>query len=397
MENKDVISEIKCPLCGYSKTDTIHEEIDLDIDYSHENFLTRKDSYNICERCQLIFIHPRPSIDSLENYYSNVYVAQSSDDVENSYKSLQYDNTLNFILENTDDIKTIVDIGMSSGFLLSKFKKLKNVKLIGIEPSKEICKIAENEYGVKALQGQLEEIDLEKENLMGIADIVICSHVLEHIIDPGNFLKKLTNIIKPKGFLYIEVPSNLILRNFKDAIYGRNIHHLHINQFMASNLNYACHKLQFYPVNVFDDFNYNYPVLRALYIKQSPISRAKDVFNGQINIIEDFFKNSHNLILNSLKSNHEQIVLWGGGHDLFHLIRRYPELSECERLVLVDKNPIKISKDFFGMKIHDPLNVEWDNVSEIFITPSEGMLKIDIKKDIEKNFSQNVKISFLFE
>ena len=217
------------------------------------------------------------------------------------------------------------------------------------------------------------------------------------MINPKEFLEKLGKIVKPKGFLYIEVPSTQILGNLKDAaIYGRQIIHVHLNHFMASTLNYACSQLDFYPVKVIDDLNNNYPVLRALYVKQSSNSRVRDVFQGQIDIRETFFDKSIDSLIKSLNSDCGAIVLWGAGHDLFQLIRSYPKFVKYEKLILVDRSPLKITKDFFGLKIHDPSTLNFDNVSEIFITPSESILKIDIQKDIEENCPNHIKISFLF-
>ena len=81
---------------------------------------------------------------------------------------------------------------------------------------------------------------------------------------------------------------------------------------------------------------------------------------------------------------------------MFQLIRRYPKFVKYEKLILVDRSPLKITKDFFGLKIHDPSTLNFDNLSEIFITPSESILKIDIQKDIEENCPNHIKISFLF-
>src|SRR6185436_6978988 len=40
-------------------------------------------------------------------------------------------------------------------------------------------------------------------------DLVIMSHVLEHVWHPTNFLRVATSLVKPGGYIYIEVPFEL--------------------------------------------------------------------------------------------------------------------------------------------------------------------------------------------
>ncbi|GEM_PF-206457 len=56
------------------------------------------------------------------------------------------------------------------------------------------------------------EVDLDRPEEIaaipaGAYDLVLCSHVLEHVRDPWAVIPELARAVKPGGFLYIEVPS----------------------------------------------------------------------------------------------------------------------------------------------------------------------------------------------
>lgn len=68
-----------------------------------------------------------------------------------------------------------------------------------------------------ALMDAFHEIDLDRPELLAAVpaeayDLVICSHVLEHLRDPWAVLPGLVRTVKPGGFFYIEVPAERSLR-----------------------------------------------------------------------------------------------------------------------------------------------------------------------------------------
>ncbi|NMC20176.1 MAG: class I SAM-dependent methyltransferase [Thermogutta sp.] len=68
-----------------------------------------------------------------------------------------------------------------------------------------------------ALMDAFYEIDLDRPELLTAVpsaayDLVICSHVLEHLRDPWAVIPELARAVKPGGFLYIEVPAERSLR-----------------------------------------------------------------------------------------------------------------------------------------------------------------------------------------
>lgn len=392
-ESKNII----CPLCGLHGSYLCYEERVLDVDYLQDEFNTHLEQYLICDDCGLIYIYPRPSADILQKYYASIQVSQISNSVLKNYKKPEYERTVNFVLTNTG-IKggRIVDVGAASGDLLNRLGSCTHSHCIGIEASKECCDFAKEQYGLEMIQDQLEEIDFIMHGLKDSADLVLCCHTLEHVINPARFLYHLSLIVKPSGFLYIEVPSTQILATFHNPRYGRNIHHLHLNHFAASNLSSVCEKLGFSPVIVLDDIGTNYPSLKALFIKQRPSDRTKNLFLQQVHLIEDTYTQIKHFIATIFNESHKKVVLWGAGQDLFYILQENPEIFPADRVILVDINLNKQGKDFFGLNIINPYDVDWTSIAHILITPSNQSLQLHILEDIDRMCPSHIQCSLLF-
>ena len=71
----------------------------------------------------------------------------------------------------------IIDIGSNDGVALKPFKDLKFKNILGIEPAKNLAKLANNN-NIKTYNGFLDERSLKK--IKRNADIVLASNVFAH-------------------------------------------------------------------------------------------------------------------------------------------------------------------------------------------------------------------------
>ena len=95
----------------------------------------------------------------------------------------------------------ILEIGSSTGVMLKLFKD-SGWEVLGIEPSKKACGIA-NARGVKTVNTDFESAHLKDR----IFDVVILNHVLEHLNDPKQILKKCHQVLVKNGIIFIDVPN----------------------------------------------------------------------------------------------------------------------------------------------------------------------------------------------
>ena len=106
--------------------------------------------------------------------------------------------------------KFIVDIGSNDGILLEPLKKL-NVKAIGIDPSINVGKIA-NDKGLETFIGFFNK-DIINKILKKYKkpDLVVASSVVTHLENPLEFAKNIKYFLEDKGTLIIEIE---YLQNF---------------------------------------------------------------------------------------------------------------------------------------------------------------------------------------
>ena len=125
---------------------------------------------------------------------------------------------------NSDDL--VIDIGSNVGVLLDSFKSL-GIKVLGVDPAKNICKIA-NKRGINTLNSFFDsdicDLILKK---YGKAKVITGTNVFAHIDDLSKLFRNLKKILHKKdGIFIIEVPHFLNLLN--DLEYD-TIYHEHLS------------------------------------------------------------------------------------------------------------------------------------------------------------------------
>lgn len=99
--------------------------------------------------------------------------------------------------------KKLLEIGSGEGFVLQLFEK-KGFDVFGIEPSKDNLEIIKKKLKRgNCKTGFAEELPQFDRKF----DVIIMSHVLEHIVDCRDILSKLKNALSQDGILFIEVPN----------------------------------------------------------------------------------------------------------------------------------------------------------------------------------------------
>jgi 2-polyprenyl-3-methyl-5-hydroxy-6-metoxy-1,4-benzoquinol methylase len=204
--NQNLIAKSTCPCCE-SREARVVSMVD---GKTKEHLITIA-----CEVCGLGRIDPLPSEFELEKWYKEKY--------RQAYKGIEKPK-LKYVLragrnaverycwlsENiniTDSNNlntTVLDIGSSSGEFVSLMKGL-GFDAVGIEPHQGYAEYAAKEHGLKVLSGSLNDLveSFEKRSL----SLVTMFHVLEHLPEPVKALKKIANLLKQDGYIFIEVPN----------------------------------------------------------------------------------------------------------------------------------------------------------------------------------------------
>ena len=181
----------------------------------HKNRLTLLKYPFLIEQCRndaTIIMTSRLRIQDKNDVYSSGYhFVEMTDErpdwnsLRETYQSRRLRNMKKVGLPTCDMFgsdPTALDVGCGTGSFCELLHKLGFLTL-GIDLSENTIQIARRQYP------HLEFKPLPAENIseLGSAfDLVVLSHILEHIRDDTGFLEGLKHVMKQESFLYIEVP-----------------------------------------------------------------------------------------------------------------------------------------------------------------------------------------------
>lgn len=236
----------KCEICGSNKCELLFNQEDKNLNIPGKFSIFR------CNNCGVLFINPQPTSSELEKHYSNgMYYSLNKIDTKSkklNIKILLYKtyfdkknkniflrlilNPLKFIARGTIIIPNskLLDIGSGSGQFLYEMKKL-GMDVQGIEPG-DFNKKESEKYKLNIEKKDLIKYKAKKESF----DIITMNHVLEHVHNPKEVVRKIHDLLKKNGILIIGVPNKNSLAYY---IFGKNWHQLDVPRhlFNYSNKN----------------------------------------------------------------------------------------------------------------------------------------------------------------
>ena len=149
--------------------------------------------------------------------------------------NLTYFYPLKYLHQEFDDFKhlKVLDVACGVGALSFYFASLgAKIKAIDIsERAINICKKTQNflsKENNKFKKMNFEKISIEKFKSKEKFDLVICSEIIEHVIDDDLFLKKVHQQLKKNGILYLSTPSpeNILYKKGKLEKFDKEVGHL---------------------------------------------------------------------------------------------------------------------------------------------------------------------------
>jgi len=172
-----------------------------------ENF---KDGWHImrCPQCELTFVHPQPSTETISSYYNGMYSELASEYNQQKMKwARQSVEGYRSVLEKLGgaNTNTLLDLGGGLGYYSKAFEEAGFfVTLVEQDPvsanfAREVLKI----------KNIIEEsIDQFFEYNHGKYDIVFLRHVIEHSASPSTLIKQVEKRLSASGILIIETDNN---------------------------------------------------------------------------------------------------------------------------------------------------------------------------------------------
>ena len=196
----------------------------------------------LCKKCGIMRASPRLTKESYVNLYTYDYRTLYGDndwDKNELYKMKlqQAQEAHSFIAKYiTLPPKAVVfDIGCNMGTMLLPFHQ-NGCEVMGVDYGIEYIEFGRKKTGLNLQVGGIEKL----RDFGGKADLVILNHVLEHFLDLENELAAIRKIIKPDGYIFIDLPGTLwwIKKICKGNILSV-LQNAHTWQFSLSALRYA--------------------------------------------------------------------------------------------------------------------------------------------------------------
>lgn len=143
-------------------------------------------------------------------------------DVEHRYTKMH-----RLLRERLGDLagKRILDLGLSRGLFLERFRRYPDVQLGGIEIDPEEAERAQSRgldadrHFVNVFDGSRMVARLPYDD--GSADVVLAGEIIEHIVDTESFLREIHRVLAPGGAVVLSTPNILWWKHRVALLAGR--------------------------------------------------------------------------------------------------------------------------------------------------------------------------------
>jgi len=209
----------------------------------------------VCNHCDLGVAHPMPSEEILKKLYENEDANYWGSMNLKTISIKRYPGPYGLamarwnlieshLIEMNTKEPTIIDVGAGFGFLgivASQQTHLEKLKYIAIEPDKSMHKPMSDNWKNLGLQSAL-QTSCNIDDIDDQADVLVLSHILEHVPEPIDFLRQVLKKLKKGGLLFIDVPCHD--ERFKPDVFP------HLYFFSPQNLGLILDKLELETVDI---------------------------------------------------------------------------------------------------------------------------------------------------
>ena len=351
--------KFECRSCGNNKLKRV---ISLGYQPLANNLLRKKDEkcelypleVNYCDNCHNCQLSV--AVDPKKMFSNYLYTSSTSSSFREHFITAAKNYVKEFKLKPKKSY--IIDIGSNDGIALKPFKDLGFKNILGVEPAKNLAKLA-NKNKIKTFNGFLEKKNIK--NIKKNADLILASNVFAHSDNLKEMAECMMQLLSKKGTIIIEV--QYLVDTLKDLTFD-NIYHEHYNYWSLTSL-----------INFFKQFQVK--VFRVekidthggsirVYISKDKNKKIEKNVKGLIKQEEKFgiknfktyenfgkkiYKIRENVIknLNNLKKNKESIIGYGAPAKATTALNFFGISKEID--YIIEDNKLKHKKFIPGVKI----------------------------------------------
>jgi len=223
--------KFECRSCGNIKLKRV---VSLGYQPLANNLLNKKDDkcelypleVNYCENCHNCQLSV--AVDPKKMFSNNLYTSSTSASFREHFIVAAKSYVKELKLKPKKSY--IIDIGSNDGVALKPFKELGFNNFLGIEPAKNLAKLA-NKNKIKTFNGFLDMKNIK--NIKKNADLILASNVFAHSDNLKEMAACMIQLLDKRGTIIIEV--QYLLNTLKDLTFD-NIYHEHYNYWSLTSL-----------------------------------------------------------------------------------------------------------------------------------------------------------------
>lgn len=227
------LEEVDCPVCATKEVEVLSE----------------KDRYGLymsivaCKQCGMVRTSPRMNQEAYNEFYNEeyrkLYVGKDVATEAFYYTQQGKGKALLEYLRQQEQFtgslegKFVLEVGCGAGGILSRFKD-EGARILGIDLGEEYINWGKEKKGLDLQTGFLKDLDLDQK-----PDLIIYSHVMEHILDLEEEFDHIRANCTADTLVYIEVPGvKSIHANYRSDFlrYLQNAHTFHFTLTSLTNL-----------------------------------------------------------------------------------------------------------------------------------------------------------------
>ena len=384
-----------CRSCGNTKLKRV---VSLGYQPLANNLINKKDEKcdlyplevnycNKCHNCQLSV-----AVDPKKMFSNYLYTSSTSktfrdhfvEAAKKYFKELRLNKKKSYV----------IDIGSNDGVALKPFLDIGFKKVLGIEPAKNLAKLA-NKNKIKTFNGFLEKKNLKK--IKKNADLILASNVFAHSDKLKEMAECMLSLLSKRGTIIIEV--QYLMNTLKDLTFD-NIYHEHYNYWSLTSLVYFFNQFEAKifrsekvnthggSIRVYIKKDKKVKIERSVkkMLKEEEMFGIKD-FKIYQKFGEEVYKIRKNVLKNikKLKDNNKTIIGYGAPAKATTALNFFGISKEID--FIVEDNKLKHNKFIPGVKIPIKNKLKIKDKKNILLVLAWNFYN-DIKKN-NKNLSDN--------
>ncbi|MCB1688319.1 MAG: class I SAM-dependent methyltransferase [Halioglobus sp.] len=250
---QDVETEPGCPVCHAVDS---YQLAAPPKDYEYQVAIAEKFGIRVCNACRSEFVSPRPSLDELRQMYPDNYYAYGKE--MGGFWQKIYDMWCRSEAKRLLSLSAkrplhLFDVGAGDCRRFKAMASAGDFKFSGVEMNPEMAQ-AGCDAGFDISPGAFEEF--EPSGRTGTIDVLTINHVIEHVTDPYDTVRKAHSLLAEDGIFTGRTPKLACTGHRYFGRYWGGYHFpRHLQLFSRESLELLLHRCGFREVKIIEELN----------------------------------------------------------------------------------------------------------------------------------------------